>query len=174
VCLGEEPYPGVHVPLAAQEQEERERQDGRQRGDEPGGANGYSSGGREEVPEQLSQLLPQIVELVAEPLEDPTEPVLLGEPLNVFRRSLWSLSRGGNETGKTIDLVDQHGQKDPHHKEQRHHYSQVGERYGKGALDQPVASLEPVDRRVEHRCQKECDDEPADERAYLPEQEERT
>src|SRR5215208_50906 len=40
-------------------------------------------------------------------------------------------------------------------------------------LDQPMASLEPVDRRVEHRRQKEGDDEPANERAYLPEEEER-
>src|SRR5215211_8388698 len=36
-----------------------------------------------------------------------------------------------------------------------------------------MASLEPVDRRVEHRRQKEGDDEPANERAYLPEEEER-
>jgi hypothetical protein len=39
------------------------------------------------------------------------------------------------------------------------------------ALDQAVAPLEPVYGRVEHRGQKEGDDEPAYEGAHLPEQE---
>jgi len=57
-------YPGIYIPLAAHEQEERECQDGRQRGDEPGGANGYSSGGREEGPDQHSQFVPQSGDLI--------------------------------------------------------------------------------------------------------------
>src|SRR5215208_5266330 len=49
----------------------------------------------------------------------------------------------------------------------------VGEPYGEGALDEPVSALEPVYGRVEHRRQKEGDDEPTDEGPDLPEQEER-
>src|SRR5918998_1292255 len=45
VRLGEELYPRVRVPLAAQEQEEGERQDARERGEEPGHTNGYGPGG---------------------------------------------------------------------------------------------------------------------------------
>src|SRR5918995_7224802 len=98
--LGEEPYAGVHVPLAAKDQKEGECQYGRERGDEPGGANGYSSGGREEVPEQRSQFVPETFELVAEPLEEPTEAVLLGEPLDVFGWPLRGVSGGGGEIGE--------------------------------------------------------------------------
>jgi hypothetical protein len=72
VSFGEEPYPRVHIPLAAKDEEEGERQYGSQRGDRTRDANYYLSAGREEVLEQPSQLLPEFVELVAEPLEEPT------------------------------------------------------------------------------------------------------
>ena len=93
---------------------------------------------------QPSQLLPELVELVAEPLEESTKPVVLGEPLDVFRRPLRGVGRGGDEFDQTIYLVDQHGHEDPHHQEQRHQYSQVGEPYGEGALHEPVSALQPV------------------------------
>jgi hypothetical protein len=79
VCLGEEPYQSVDISLAAQEQEEGERQDGYQSGDEPCGANEYVSGGQEEVAGRLPQLTAEIAELVAEPLEHRTHTVLLRE-----------------------------------------------------------------------------------------------
>src|SRR5215217_3469640 len=172
--LGEEPYPSVHIPLAAKEQKEGECQYGRERGDEPGGANGYSSGGREEVPEQRSQFVPETFELVAEPLEESTETVLLGEPLDVFGRPLRGVSRGGDEFGQPIYLVDQHGQEDPNHEDQRYQQPQVGERYGDGALDQAVAPLQPVYGRVENRSQEQGDNEPADEGPDLPQEKQRS
>jgi hypothetical protein len=159
--------------VAAQDQEERERQDGRQRGEEGGGAYGYLPGGREEVPYHLAQLLPQIGQLGIEPLQEPTEAVLLGEVLDVLRRPFGRLGRGVDELGKTVYLVDQQGQEDPHHEQQHNHQRQVGDSYGDGPLDQAVAPLQPVDGRVEHRRQKEGDDEPADEGLYLPQEEER-
>src|SRR5215207_9769749 len=173
VSFWEESYPGVHIPLAAQEQEEGERKDGSQRGDHLGHAKCYLPAGGQEVLEQPSQLLPEFVELVAEPLEEPTKPVILSEPLDVFRRPLRSVSRGGNELDKAIYLVGEHGQEDPHDQEQPHQYSQVGEPYSEGALHEPVSALEPVYGRVEHRRKEKCDDKPAHEGAYLPEQEER-
>ena len=65
------------------------------------------------------------------------------------------------------------GTKIPTTKSSATNSSQVGERYGEGALHQPVAALEPIDSRVEHRRKEEGDDEPADEGPDLPEQEER-
>ena len=76
--FGEELYPGVDVPLAAQDQEEGDRQDGYERGDEPGGADDHISGRQEEVVRRLPRLAPNVTELVAESLEKPTQPVLLG------------------------------------------------------------------------------------------------
>ena len=107
VSLCKEPYPRVDGSLAAQDQEEGERQHGRQRGDEAGGANSYLSGGREEVTQHLSQLLPKIGELSIEPLYEPTEAVLLGEVLDVFSRPFGGLSRGVDELDKAVYLVDQ-------------------------------------------------------------------
>src|SRR5215212_4521227 len=104
VPLREEPHPGVDVPVAAQDQEERERKHGRQRGEEGGGAYGYLPGGREEVPYHLAQLLPQIGQLGIEPLQEPTEAVLLGEALDVLRRPFGRLGRGVDELGKTVYL----------------------------------------------------------------------
>jgi hypothetical protein len=141
VWLGKKLYPSVEIPLAAQDQEEGDRQDGHQRGDKPGSANDHISGGQEEVAGRLPQLAPNIIDLFAEPLEHPTQPVLLGETLKLFCRSLRSLRHGDNEIDQTLDLVDQHGQEDLHQKEQRHHQPQVGEHYGEAALDQSVASL---------------------------------
>ena len=136
-----------------------------------GDAKCYLSAGGQEVLEHSAQLLPELVQLVAEPLEEPTKSVLLGEPFNVFRRPLGGIGRGGDKFDEAIYLVGEHGQEDPHHQEQRHQYSQVGERYGEGALDQPVSALQPVYGRVEHRRQKEGDHEPTYEGAHLPEQE---
>jgi hypothetical protein len=110
VGFREEPHPRVEIPLAAHEQEEREREHCCQSGDEPGGTNGYSSGGGEEVLDQRSQFVPKILDLVAEPIEEPTEPGLLGEPLEIFRWPLGSLSRSNYEVDQTVDLVDQQGQ----------------------------------------------------------------
>src|SRR5215211_1409976 len=114
-------------------------------------------------------MLPELVELVAEPLEEPTKPVILGEPLDVLRRTLGGVGRGADELDEAIYLVDQHGHEDPHHQQQRHQYSQVGEPYGEGALHEPVSALEPVYGRVEHRRQKEGDNKPTDEGPDLPE-----
>ena len=113
MCLREEPHPRVHVALAAQEQEERERQDGRKRGYEPCGPKGYLSGGQEEILEQLPELVPKGGELVAEPLEEPTEAVLLGDSPDIFRRPFGSLGRGDYEVDKGVDLIDQQGKKIP-------------------------------------------------------------
>ena len=41
MSFGEEPYPGVHIPLAAKEQEEGERKYGSQRSDHLGHAKCY-------------------------------------------------------------------------------------------------------------------------------------
>ena len=75
--------------------------------------------------------------------------MLLGEPLEVLRRPLRSPSYRDNEVDQAFDLGYQQRHENAHHKDQRHHEPQVDEHYGQGAFDQSVASLEPVDRRVE-------------------------
>jgi hypothetical protein len=172
VRLGEEPDGGVEVPPATEHQEEGERQDDHQRGDEPGGADDYVPRGQEEVADRLTQLAANVTELLAEPLEDPTQPVLPGEPLEVLRRPLRRLGHSDDEVAQPPYLVDQQGDEDTRHEQQPHHQRQVNEQDGERAPDQPVTPLQPVDRGVEHRRQEEGDDEPADEGAYLPEQEE--
>ena len=142
---------------------------GRDYPDDLGHGDGQQSPGDAE---QLPKLVPQGGDLVAEPLEEPAETALLGDAPDVFGWPFRGLSRGYNEVDEPPYLVDQQGQKDPRHEQQRHQHPEVGERYGQRALDQVVAPLEPVDSRVEHSRQEEGDDKPADEGAHLPEQEE--
>ena len=97
--------------------------------------------------DEMRRPTPQVRSTLS-PDEYPTEPVLLGEPLKVFGRPLRGVSHGGNEVDQTLDLIDQYGQEETHHKEECHHQSQVGEHYCEGPLDQPVMPLKPVDRRV--------------------------
>src|SRR5215216_2547498 len=77
--------------------------------------------------------------------KSPPSPLSLASPLMYCVGPSGAVGRGGYEFDEAIYLVGEHGHEDPHHQQQRHQYTQVGEPYGKGTLHEPMSVLEPVD-----------------------------